>query len=72
MAWCWRIHAEKTENLPSAPATFAPAQEQTLLTLETYRTAQRAAQYNTGSVAHVPFTLPQRILRGHPLRTPSG
>lgn len=58
MAWRWRIHAEKIENLPSAPATFAPAQEQTLSTLKTYRTAQRAAQYNTGSVANVPFTLP--------------
>lgn len=58
MAWRWRIHAAKLKDLPSAPAAFATAHAQPLSTLKTYRTAQRAAQYNTGSVANVPFTLP--------------
>lgn len=59
MAWRWRTHAsERALSFPFASASFAPAHEQPLPTLKTYRTAQRAVQYNTGSVAHVPFTSP--------------
>ena len=59
MAWRWRTHAsERALSFPFASASFAPAHEQPLPILQTYRTAQRAVQYNTGSVAHVPFTSP--------------
>ena len=70
MAWRWRTHAsERALSFPFASASFAPAHEQPLPTLKTYRTAQRAAHYKPWLRRQRPLHVtPQEILYGLPLR----
>lgn len=70
MAWRWRAQrVKKSAELTSASASFAPAHEQPLPILQTYRTAQRAAQYKPWLQRQRPLHVtPQRILYGYSLR----
>ena len=70
MAWRWRAHAsERALSFPFASASFAPAHEQPLPILQTYRTAHRAAHYKTWLQRQRPLHVtPQGILYGYSLR----
>ena len=70
MAWRWRTNAsERALSFPFASASFAPAHEQPLPILQTYRTAHRAAHYKPWLQRQRPLHVtPQRILYGYSLR----